>query len=124
MNIELNTFPQGQQLSDGELVQVQVQQGGRLVFKDTYFHELQDGDIYFIPEQVELPMSTDTEIIDFILDNDIGFSSTTMGTNGWVALWERSNYKDISELKFDTDLVDLRSAFREVVSQAIHNQQL
>ena len=74
----------------------------------------------------KLPSDRDweTEIIDFILDNDIGFSSTTMGTNGWVALWERSNYKDISELKFDTELVDLRSAFREVVSQAIHNQQL
>jgi len=124
MNIELHTFPHGQQLSDGELVQVQVKQSGRLIFKDSYFHELQDGDVYIIPEQVELPMATDGEIIDFLLDNDIGFSSNTWGTNGWVALWKRENYWDIAERKFDTEKTDLRSVFRELVSEAIANQEL
>jgi len=124
VNIELHTFPYGQQLSDGELVQVQVKQSGRLMFKDAYFHELQDGDVYIIPEQVELPMSTDSEIIDFILDNDIGFSQNIIGNNGWVAIWERGAYKDLAERKFDTEKTDMRSAFRELVSEVIANQEL
>jgi hypothetical protein len=124
MNIELHTFPHGQQLSDGELVQVQVKQSGRLIFKDAYFHELQDGDVYIIPEQVELPMATDGEIIDFLLDNDIGFSSNIANTYGWIALWRRENYKDIAERQFDTEKTDLRSVFRELVSEAIANQEL
>lgn len=124
MNIELHTFPHGQQLSDGELVQVQVKQSGRLIFKDAYFHELQDGDVYIIPEQVELPMATDTEIIDFLLDNDIGMTSNIANNCGWVALWKRENYKDIAERQFDTEKTDLRSVFRELVSEAIANQEL
>ncbi len=127
MNIELHTFPHGQQLSDGELVQVQVKQSGLLIFKDAYFHELQDGDVYIIPEQVELPMATDTEILDFLLDNDIGFSrniADTYGWVGWVALWQRGDYKDMAERQFDTEKTDLRSVFRELVSEVIANQEL
>ena len=69
-------------------------------------------------------MATDTEIIDFLLDNDIGITSNIANTLGWVALWKRENYKDIAERQFDTEKTDLRSAFRELVSEAIANQEL
>ena len=47
--IQTYTYPQGQQLSDGELIQLQVTRGGRLVSEDAYFHDLQEGDVYIIP---------------------------------------------------------------------------
>jgi hypothetical protein len=67
--IKVHTYPQGQQLSNGEHIQVQVKISGVLVFKDAYFHELQDGDKYIIPEQVQLPLASDIEILDYIIDN-------------------------------------------------------
>lgn len=122
MSIKIHTFPQGQQLSDGELVQLQVVQAGRLVFKDAYFAELSDGDKYIIPEQAELPMATDTEILDFMLDNDIGYSRSH--TIGFVALWNRGDSSDIAEKNFDPSETDVRSVFRELMSEVIHNQTL
>jgi len=120
MSIQIHTYPQGQQLSDGELVQRQVVQAGRLVFKDAYFAELSDGDKYIIPEQAELPMATDTEILDFMLDSDIGYSRTS----SWVGLWNREDSSDIAELTFDPSETDVRSVFRELMSEVIHNQTL
>jgi hypothetical protein len=69
--INTYTFPDGQQLADGESVQLLVKRSGRMVFQDAYFADLQEGDVYMIPEQVELAPETDTDILDFIIDNNI-----------------------------------------------------
>lgn len=118
--IQTYVYPDGQQLSDGELVQVQVTQGGRLVFKDAYFHELQDGDVYIIPEQSKLPPATDTEILDFILDR--GLAWTTLAT--WFNLWDKNTMNDLISREYDPNVTDLRSAFREAVTELIHETEL
>jgi hypothetical protein len=69
--INTYTFPDGQQLADGESVQLLVKRNGRMIFQDAYFADLQEGDVYMIPEQVELAPETDTDILDFIIDNNI-----------------------------------------------------
>ena len=120
--IQTYTYPQGQQLSDGELIQVQVKSGSRLVFKDAYFHELQEGDIYIIPEQAKLPPATDTEILDYLLD--VGISWTFIEEHGWFKLWEKEGMKDLIQKEFDPKVTDLRSAFREAVTELIHNTEL
>lgn len=122
--LEIHTYPQGQQLSEGEIVQIRKIQGGRYIFRDCYFHELQDGDQYIIPEQVELPMSTDSEVLDFILDNNVGITHTRTDDHGWVALWDRETSRDICEREYDPKETDLRSTFRELVSEVIANQSL
>jgi hypothetical protein len=118
--IQTYIYPQGQQLSDGELVQVQVKSGSRLVFKEAYFHELQEGDVYIIPTQVKLPPATDTEILDFLLHNEIGWTSM----NGWVKIWSKDGYEDLVEKDFDPEVTDLLSVFRELLSEIIHNTEL
>lgn len=118
--IQTYTYPQGQQLSDGELIQVQVKSGSRLFFNDAYFHELQEGDIYIVPEQAELPPATDAEILDFILDKGLGW--TIIGY--WFKVWEKEGMKDLIEKEFDPKVTDLRSAFREAVTELIHNTEL
>ena len=118
--IQTYTYPQGQQLSDGELVQVQVKSGSRLVFKDAYFHELQEGDVYIIPEQVELPPATDTEILDFILDKKLSW--TEIGA--WFKIWDKDTLDDLIERNYDSKVTDLRSAFRETVTELIHETEL
>ena len=122
--LEIHTFPQGQQLSEGEIVQIRKIQSGRYIFRDCYFNELQEGDQYIIPEQVELPMATDTEVLDFILDNDVGITHTLSSTRGWVAIWNRETSKDITDRSFDPEKTDLRSVFREMVSETIANNNL
>lgn len=120
--IQTYIYPQGQQLSDGELVQIQVTRSGRLVFEDAYFQELQEGDVYIIPEQAKLPPATDTEILDYILDKNISW--TILLDHGWFKLWNRDTMKDIYEGDFDPEVTDLRSAFREAMSEVIHNTEL
>jgi hypothetical protein len=120
--IQTYTYPTGQQLSDGELIQVQVKSGSRLVFKDAYFSELQEGDVYIIPAQAKLPPATDTEILDYILDKNISW--TILLDHGWFKLWNRDTMEDIYEGDFDHEVTDLRSAFREAVTELIHNTEL
>ena len=118
--IQTYTYPQGQQLSDGELVQLQVTRNGRLVFEDAYFQELQEGDVYIIPAQAKLPAATDTEILDFILDNKLSW--TEIGN--WFKLWNKDTLDDVIESKYDPEVTDLRGEFREVVTELIHNTEL
>ena len=120
--IQTYTYPQGQQLSDGELIQVRVTEGSRLVFKDAYFHELQEGDVYIIPAQAKLPPATDTEILDYMLDKNISW--TTLEGHGWFKLWNRDTLDDIVTKNYDSEVTDLRSAFREAVTELIHNTEL
>ncbi len=118
--IQTYTYPQGQQLSDGELIQVRVTEGSRLVFKDAYFHELQEGDVYIIPEQAKLPPATDTEILDYMLDHELGFTAL----DERVVVWNKASHEDLALVRFDPEVTDLRSAFREAMSEVIHNTEL
>lgn len=118
--IQTYTYPQGQQLSDGELIQVQVKSGSRLVFKDAYFHELQEGDIYIIPAQAELPPATDTEILDYILDNQLGWTVI----EPWFKVWSKETMRDLITRQYDPKVTDLRGAFREAIAELIHNTEL
>ena len=118
--IQTYVYPDGQQLSDGELVQLQVTQGGRLVFKDAYFNELQDGDVYIIPAQSELPPATDTEILDFILDKELGW--TTL--DNWFKVWDKNTMDDLIIKEYNPEVTDLRGAFREAVTELIHETEL
>jgi hypothetical protein len=115
--IQTYVYPDGQQLSDGELIQVRVTEGSRLVFKDSYFHELQEGDVYIIPDQVKLPPATDTEIVDYFLDNGLGWSAG----GEHLIIWDKETQEDLFR---DHSVTDLRSAFREAMSEIIHNSEL
>ena len=115
--IQTYTYPQGQQLSDGELIQVQVKSGSRLVFKDAYFHELQEGDVYIIPAQAKLPPATDTEILDFMLDKGIGWNAG----GEHLIIWEKSTQNN---LFVSHTVTNLRGAFREAITELIHNTEL
>lgn len=118
--IQTYTYPQGQQLSDGELIQLQVTRGGRLVFEDAYFHDLQDGDVYIIPAQAKLPPATDTEILDFVLDKELGW--TVLDT--WFKVWDKTTMEDLIIREYDPEVTDLRGAFREAVTELIHETEL
>ncbi len=128
--IKLHTYPDGQQLSDGELIQIQVTVSGSLVFKDAYFHELQDGDVYYIPEQVELPLATDADILDFIIDNRQTISwgkYHSLDGNMQIYFYDRSTQKDIYEgttTSRNPTEADVRGLFREVASHVIANTSL
>lgn len=126
--LELHTFPQGQQLSEGEVVQIRKIQSGQYVFRDCYFHELQEGDQYIIPEQVEIPLASDTEILDFLLTNQpkIGWtiSDLTDGTSS-VHAFERDHLDEIDERRYSTgDTPALLGSFREMMTDIINNQEL
>ena len=115
--IQTYTYPQGQQLSDGELVQIQVTRNGRLVFEDAYFQELQDGDVYIIPEQAKLPPASDAEILDYMLDKGLGWNAG----GEHLIIWEKSTQNN---LFVSHTVTDLRGAFREAVTELIHETEL
>ena len=127
--IKVHTYPQGQQLSNGEHIQVQVKISGVLVFKDAYFHELQDGDKYIIPEQVQLPLASDIEILDYLIDNQktLAFSihERTDDTSE-VYCYEKETLKQIGDVVTGKHPLksEIRGAFRELMSQVIHNDKL
>ena len=129
MQLDIHTYPQGQQLSDGELVQRQVIQNGRLVFTDAYFSELEDGDRYIIPSQVEMPLASDTEILDFLVKNQpkIGWtvSEFKWREESCVHAFTRDDMEDIGERLYDTgDTADMLGSFRELFSELIYNEEL
>jgi hypothetical protein len=115
--IQTYVYPDGQQLSDGELVQLQVIRSGRLVFEDAYFQDLQEGDVYIIPEQAKLPPATDTEILDYLLDN--GLSWSHCGQH--LFIFDKATLGDVYTRH---DVTDLRSALREGITELIHNAEL
>lgn len=128
MSIQINTYPEGQQLSDGELVQVQVAQSGRLVFKDAYFAELQDGDKYIIPEQAPLPLASDTEILDFIIRGKVRWIIDDDSWCGGVLVYDAENAtSDLARVAIPNDdfnQKNIRGAFREAMTEVINNQEL
>lgn len=127
--IKVHTYPQGQQLSNGEHIQVQVKISGVLVFKDAYFHELQDGDKYIIPEQVQLPLASDIEILDYLIDNQKTFAFSVYKNHDdteEVYCYEKETIKQIAGVKTGKFPLksEIRGAFRELMSQVIANEKL
>ena len=84
------------------------------------FQDLQDGDVYIIPAQAELPPATDTEILDFILDKELGWTVL----DDWFKVWDKTTMNDLIDRQYDPNVTDLRSAFREAVTELIHNTEL
>jgi hypothetical protein len=131
MQLDIHTYPQGQQLSDGELVQRQVIQNGRLVFTDAYFSELEDGDRYIIPSQVEMPLASDTEILDYLVSNKqrLSWTITDFAHSGessvHVYTVDDHAYAELAERRFKTgDTPALLGAFRELITEVINNEEL
>ena len=129
MQLDIHTYPQGQQLSDGELVQRQVIQNGRLVFTDAYFSELEDGDRYIIPSQVEMPLASDTEILDYLVSNKPRFTWTITDFDhsgeSSVHVFRVDDLEELAERRFKTgDTPALLGAFRELITEVINNEEL
>ena len=124
--IDIYTSPHGKadQYSQDTIVSF-LQPNGR--FTDIQVGELCDGDQYFIPEK-ELILSTDTEIIDFLVKNQskIGWSifDSSQGTSK-VYSFRKEDLSNLTERKFPTgDTPRLLGAFREMVTELMNNEEL
>jgi hypothetical protein len=125
--IDIYTYPGGKadQYSQDTIVSF-LQPNGR--FTDIQVGELCDGDQYFIPEK-ELVLSTDTEILDFLVKNQskIGwtiFDSSNKRTSS-VYSFRKDDLNHLIERKFPTgDTPRLLGAFREMVTELMNNEEL
>ena len=124
--IEIYTYPHGKadQYSQDTIVSF-LQPNGR--FTDIQVGELCEGDQYFIPEK-ELILSTDTEIIDFLVKNQskIGWSifDSSQGTSK-IYSFRKEDLSNLTERKFPTgDTPRLLGAFREMVTELMNNEEL
>ena len=125
--IDIYTYPHGKadQYSQDTIVSF-LQPNGR--FTDIQVGELCEGDQYFIPEK-ELVLSTDTEIIDFLVKNQskIGwtiFDSSDKKTSS-VYSFRKDDLNHLIERKFPTgDTPRLLGAFREMVTELMNNEEL
>jgi hypothetical protein len=125
--IDIYTYPHGKadQYSQDTIVSF-LQPNGR--FTDIQVGELCEGDQYFIPEK-ELVLSTDTEIIDFLVKNQskIGwtiFDSSDKRTSS-VYSFRKDDLNHLIERKFPTgDTPRLLGAFREMVTELMNNEEL
>ncbi len=124
--IKTYIFPTGQQLADLEIVQVQVQVASRLVFKDAYFHELQEGDVYIIPDQVELESESDTEILDYLIKHKISWQdSPSWKGEDFRCYYFFADSKLIKSVDFNGgDTAISRGVFREAISELIQEDEL
>ena len=125
--IDIYTYPDGKadQLAQDDIVS-RLQPNGR--FTDTYICELVEGDQYYIPEK-ELILSTDTEIIDFLLKNqsEIGWTIIEYAHKDISSVYSfsKEDLAQINEREFPTgDTPALLGAFREMVTELIHNEEL
>ncbi len=125
--IDIYTYPDGNadQLAQDDIVS-RLQPNGR--FTDTYVGELCEGDQYCIPEK-ELILSTDTEIIDFLVKHKEGIGWTVIdyahNDTSSVYSFSKGDLKQINEREFPTgDTPRLLGAFREMVTELILNEGL
>ena len=127
-DIKIHTFPEGQQLSEGEVVQIRVRKAGRWVFRDTYFSDLENGQEYIIPEQVELPLASDTEIIDYLLNqhSEVRWTISNFADgNSSVHAYKHEDLDDLGERRYKTgDSPGLLGAFRELMTDLINEKTL
>ena len=125
--IDIYTYPHGKadQYSQDTIVSF-LQPNGR--FTDIQVGELCDGDQYFIPKR-ELVLSTDTEILDFLVKNQpkIGWTVSEFKWKGesCVHAFKRESLEDIGERSAVLgDTADLLGAFRELFTEIINNEEL
>ena len=127
-DIKIHTFPDGRQLSEGEIVQIRVRKAGRWVFRDTYFSDLENGQEYIIPEQVELPLASDTEIIDYLLNqhSEVRWTISNFADgNSSVHAYKHGDLDQLGERRYKTgDTPALLGAFRELMTDLINEKTL
>ena len=108
-----------------DVIVSRLQPNGR--FTDTYVADLVDGDQFYLPEK-ELPMATDTEILDFLIKNKGSWSWTITDLitgESSVHAFKVSDLTKLAERRFKTgDTPALLGAFRELFSELIHNEEL
>jgi len=125
--IDVYTYPDGKadQLAQDYIVS-RLQPNGR--FTDTYVGELVEGDQYCIPKK-ELPMATDTEILDLILEGKTGWVVVELTDQKDLLIYEKGSLDDLARGTLHptgnaTEEQCLRGLFRELMSEVIHNRTL
>ena len=116
-------------MSEGEIVQIRVRKAGRWVFRDTYFSDLENGQEYIIPEQVELPLASDTEILDYLVSNKqrLSWTITDFAHSGEssVHVYTVDDLDQLGERRYTTgDSPGLLGAFRELMTDLINEKTL
>lgn len=109
-----------------DVIVSRLQPNGR--FTDTYVADLVDGDQFYLPEK-ELPVATDTEILDFVVKNQprIGWAISEFEwlDESCVHAFDRETMSDLGERTFKFgDTPALLGSFRELISELIHNEEL
>jgi hypothetical protein len=125
--IDVYTYPDGKadQLAQDDIVS-RLQPNGR--FTDTYVGELVEGDQYCIPEK-KLPMATDTEILDLILEGNTAWTVVELANQKDLLIYEKDSLDDLAKATLHpvvnaTEAECLRGLFRELMSEVIHNRTL
>ena len=109
-----------------DVIVSRLQPNGR--FTDTYVADLVDGDQFYVPEK-ELPMATDTEILDYLVSNKPRFSWTITdfahSGESSVHVYTVDDLDELAERRFKTgDTPALLGAFRELITEIINNEEL
>lgn len=124
--ITLHTIPSDEvaALSQDAIVS-KLQPNGR--FTDEYVGELIAGDQVFIPQN-ELPPASDTEILDYLISGKGSWSWTIsdfVTGESAVHAFKVEDLSEIGERRFKTgDTPAMLGAFRELVTELIHEQEL
>lgn len=109
-----------------DVIVSRLQPNGRFV--DTYVGELVEGDQFYLPEK-ELPLASDTEILDYLVSNKPRFSWTITdfahSGESSVHVYTVDELDELAERRFKTgDTPALLGAFRELITEIINNEEL
>ena len=109
-----------------DVIVSRLQPNGRFV--DTYVGELVEGDQFYLPEK-ELPLASDTEILDYLVSNKPRFSWTITdfahSGESSVHVYTVDDLDELAERRFKTgDTPALLGAFRELITEIINNEEL
>tara|TARA_A100000171_G_scaffold6817_1_gene5282 strand:+ start:1117 stop:1503 length:387 start_codon:yes stop_codon:yes gene_type:complete len=109
-----------------DVIVSRLQPNGRFV--DTYVGELVEGDQFYLPEK-ELPLASDTEILDYLVSNKPRFTWTITdfvhSGESSVHVFTVDDLNELAERRFKTgDTPALLGAFRELITEVINNEEL
>ena len=109
-----------------DVIVSRLQPNGRFV--DTYVGELVEGDQFYLPEK-ELPLASDTEILDYLVSNKPRFTWTITdfvhSGESSVYVFSVDDLEELAERRFKTgDTPALLGAFRELITEIINNEEL
>ena len=109
-----------------DVIVSRLQPNGRFV--DTYVGELVEGDQFYLPEK-ELPLASDTEILDYLVSNKPRFTWTITDFDhsgeSSVHVFRVDDLEELAERRFKTgDTPALLGAFRELITEVINNEEL